>query len=309
MATIITFNQANIISTYKEIDFVILKSTLDITFSDNVTFSYNNLSAIDCTFINTLTAPQITTANNIFNNHNGSKNNSTTSYPILHEIEKLFDTNFSKETVSATGTIIGVSSGTAASAILSTATPDFKCIPLFTGTTTTGSAYWRAPNALLWTTARNVFFTIEFDIQILFNSNATNRSTVRSGLQLTSNFIADNSGFYFRYVDNVNSGNYQCVVRNGASETVINTTILGGMTGGQKACKIEISVISGVTSVLFYINGVVQNNGVPITTNIPATNIQLFIGSGNKKSTGTTSVSFYNSYFRILKQYLAGTRF
>lgn len=69
---ILQFNQNNIINPSKEIDFTLLKLTLDTIFATNTTFSIN-LGLIDCDFGIELTENQIIQANNIFINHMGSK--------------------------------------------------------------------------------------------------------------------------------------------------------------------------------------------------------------------------------------------
>ena len=66
---VLKFNQNDLLSDNKEIDFTLLKNDLDLAFSDNVHFSYINLDWINCTFENTLTNEQILIANNIFVNH------------------------------------------------------------------------------------------------------------------------------------------------------------------------------------------------------------------------------------------------
>lgn len=69
---ILQFNQNDIINTSKEIDFSLLKTSLDNTFNSNTTFSYD-LGLIDCTFDIELTENQVIEANNIFINHSVSK--------------------------------------------------------------------------------------------------------------------------------------------------------------------------------------------------------------------------------------------
>ena len=66
---IIQFNQVDLLNSSKEIDFVILKNDLDLTFNDNVYFSYTFLNSIDCIFVNKLNDEQIKNAQNIFINH------------------------------------------------------------------------------------------------------------------------------------------------------------------------------------------------------------------------------------------------
>lgn len=53
-------------------------------------------------------------------------------------------------------------------------------------------------------------------------SNGTNRFTIRSGIKINATTFGDATGFYIRQVDNVNGGNFQGVMRNGATETTID---------------------------------------------------------------------------------------
>lgn len=228
--------------------------------------------------------------------------------PILSNIEIEFETNFSCESVGAAGTIVTATTGAGAAALIQTATPDFKCIPLQTGTKATGSALWLCANSMLWTNARDITRVIEYDWQPITTSSGAQRFTIMSGLQATSNFLADNTGIYLRAVDTVNAGNIQCVVRNGAAETVINTTLTA--YGAQRRVYIVITIVSTVVSIYFYINEQLQNSGgTAITTNIPANGSLLRVGSGIKKSIGTTNAIFYNSYMRIYRTFTAGQRF
>jgi hypothetical protein len=98
-------------------------------------------------------------------------------------------------------------------------------------------------------------------------SNATERFIVTTG-------FADNSaingeptdGVYFRYSDNVNSGNWQCCTRNGGAlnETIVNTTV----AASTNYSIFRINVNEAATSAEFYINDVLVGT---ITTNIPST--------------------------------------
>lgn len=53
-------------------------------------------------------------------------------------------------------------------------------------------------------------------------SNGTNRFLFRSGISTTPTTFGDSTGFYIRYVDNVNGGEFQGVVRNGATESTLD---------------------------------------------------------------------------------------
>lgn len=150
-----------------------------------------------------------------------------------------------------------------------------------TGTTATGRAcLYRAASAIQ-------MGYCEFDqiwrMAIEALSSATDRFSIHLGF--ISNVTATGEqvhGAYFRYTDNVNSGNWQCVVRANSVEQVVNTTV-----PADTAYNIfRIYVNEAGTSALFYINDVLVGT---ISTGLPITQ-GYFVGVGVKleKSVGTT---------------------
>lgn len=97
-------------------------------------------------------------------------------------------------------------------------------------------------------------------------SNGTERYITRIGLITAAYNANPTSGIFFRYSDNVNSGFYECVCRNGGSETVISTTVAPAISTNWD--KLEWRINAGGTSVEFFINNVSQGS---LTTNIPTT--------------------------------------
>lgn len=119
-------------------------------------------------------------------------------------------------------------------------------------------------------------------------SNGTNRYEVRFGCSTDYGIgISDQNGVFFRYVDNVNGGRWQCVTRSGGVETATNSGIA---VAADTAYKLEIHGNATGTSMGFYINGsLVATN----TTNIPTITTMKGIGSGIQKAAGSTSRSMY----------------
>lgn len=178
-------------------------------------------------------------------------------------------------------------------------------VALQTLTSATANPLWRTLQ-LAHYTAVQFERRLEFDWVTSIASSSTQRYTVRAGLMLTTGFRTDGTGIYFRYTDNVNSGNIQCVCRNGATETFFNTSIPGG---GASATRHDMAIYIYnflSTSVEFFINGVSQTI---INTNLPPTNSALCIGAGMVKSIGTTNRLFGTDQVRSSISYPNGTRF
>ena len=215
--------------------------------------------------------------------------------------------DFQNSGVGTTGTsnVVTTSVGTGASTTLNLLTTSMRdAITPQTGTTATGSSWWKTNNGDVLSTNTTLKYekNFYFDLAHTASSNATNRYTSRIGLA-SGGFVTDGTGIYFRYTDTVNSGNMQCVVRNGATESVINSTVAGGLT----KVTLRIQIIDG-KQVYFYINDILQNNGDPIITNI-VLGTGMSIGGGIVKSVGTTSITQMTDY--VVKTYepTLGSRF
>lgn len=132
-----------------------------------------------------------------------------------------------------------------------------------TGTATTGRAalMGSATGVLL---GGGEWHFMEINL-IAVASDATDRYTVRLGFG-DNDAGEPTDGVYFRYVDNVNSGRWQCVTRAGGVETG-SATDSGVALDTANYVKFEIIINAGATSVDFLINGsVVATN----TANIPS---------------------------------------
>jgi hypothetical protein len=88
------------------------------------------------------------------------------------------------------------------------------------GGATAGIAIHAGANMLRFSSSYGLRYICGAALPIL--SNGTNRFTFRSGVLNTVATLGDGTGFYIRYVDNVNGGNFQGVIRNGATETTVN---------------------------------------------------------------------------------------
>jgi len=125
-------------------------------------------------------------------------------------------------------------------------------------------------------------------------SNSSNRFTTYYGL-LDNQSILPSYGIFFRQIDNVNSGNWQCVCRAAGVETVINTAV---PPVNQTTQVFRFVVNNAANSVEFFINNVSMGS---ITTNIPLATAYTFFGVGGalQKSVGGSSITvcLHNSLF------------
>lgn len=117
-------------------------------------------------------------------------------------------------------------------------------------------------------------------------SDATNRFTIRIGASGAVTTIGDSTGIYFRYNDSVSGGQIQCVCRNGATETVLNSGIV---PVANTVYELYFLVNNTGTSVQFFIN---DNLIGSITTNIPSTATALGLFALIQKSIGSTARTF-----------------
>lgn len=121
-------------------------------------------------------------------------------------------------------------------------------------------------------------------------SNGTNRFTIRAGVKITPTTFGDATGFYVRQVDNVNGGNFQGVIRNGATETTID---LGFVPVANTPFNIGFQIAPDYLSISFFsidINGnqVVRGSSALSGGSVPATgtlmggafSIQKAVGGG-----------------------------
>jgi len=105
----------------------------------------------------------------------------------------------------------------------------------------------------------------EFLLKIVTLSSGTNRYNMYVGF--SSNFdVAPVDGAYFEYIDNVNSGRYQC--KTSATSTTTNSD--SGITADTNWINLKIIINAAATNVTFYINNVLVATN---TTNIPTANI------------------------------------
>ena len=103
---------------------------------------------------------------------------------------------------------------------------------------------------------------VNYWIQLTQLSNSSNRFYVKLGLGDSQGESDDNNSIAFRYEDNVNSGNWQCLSESGGTYTTVNTAVAAD-TGWH---KFTIVVNTSATSIGYYINGSLVGT---ITTNIP----------------------------------------
>lgn len=95
------------------------------------------------------------------------------------------------------------------------------------------------------------------------------------------------NGIYFQYVDNVNSGQWQCITKAAGVATTTNTSTAANTSFN----NFSIVINSGGTSVGFYINGsLVATN----TTNIPSALLAVTVSLGIGTSSGATMSALWD---------------
>lgn len=115
-------------------------------------------------------------------------------------------------------------------------------------------------------------------------SSAAQRYAVRAGFHDITSFVEPVDGIYFRYVDNVNAGKWECVTRQNNTETVADSAVA---VVASTRYLLEVDVNAAGTSVDFYINGALVATNV---TNIPtAGGRETGFGASITKTVGTTS--------------------
>lgn len=117
---------------------------------------------------------------------------------------------------------------TATSGAGNTATMNADCIQGQVGSlqmrtgagATAGIVVHAGANMLRFSSSYGLRFICAAALPVL--SNGTNRFTTRFGFKVSPQTLGDGTGFYVRYVDNVNGGRFQGVVRNGATESTVD---------------------------------------------------------------------------------------
>ncbi len=151
---------------------------------------------------------------------------------------------------------------------------------LVTGTTTTGFVMLTTGSVVSTGNAGTYYETI---LSIPTLSTSAQRFFVRAGFSFQSGG-GESSVIEFRYIDSLNSGNWQLQTSVSGTQTIINTS---SAPVANTWYHLAIRVTAN-DSCIFYINGV--NQGV-ITTNVPGSGVPLFCFEGINKVTGITSES------------------
>lgn len=125
----------------------------------------------------------------------------------------------------------------------------------------------------------------EFYLKIVTLSSGSNRYNFYIGFSDVDN-VAPTNGAYFEYIDNVNSGRFQC--KTTASSTTTNNN--SGITADTNWHYFKIVVNAAATSIEFYIDNVLVATN---TTNIPTANVYPCIYLlNNGTASDTASVRF-----------------
>lgn len=161
-------------------------------------------------------------------------------------------------------------------------------VALVCGTTTTGAAAVHCRESI-WpaATGQQIFNSLFKMLTTL--SNGTDRYTVRAGIVDNAGAIDGTEGIFFRYVDNVNGGRWQCVTRSGGADT--NAIDSGVTVATNTHYNLKIVVNAAHTIAQFWINGVLVATA---SSGVPAAFTTLYASTGIKKSVGTTSITIGN---------------
>lgn len=162
-------------------------------------------------------------------------------------------------------------------------------VTLACGTTSTGAAHQRVNNTTALRLGNAGTYFVEYLIRIPTLSNGTERFRLRLGF--SDKAAADDTdptdGVFFRYKDDVNSGNWELVARSNSTETVTNAAS-GPSTNTWHRLRIEVN--NGGTLCSFYMDDVLLGT---VASNIPNTAARLVgIGHDIAKSLGTTDRTF-----------------
>jgi hypothetical protein len=158
------------------------------------------------------------------------------------------------------------------------------------GTVATNVAYMGTGNSLgLTFTMGSGIAVYESRLCVETLSTGTDRYTMYVGFSSDTSG-APSSGCFFRYVDNVNTGKWQCVTRIGGTETTADSGIIVAASSTVMN-KFRIEVNAAASSVAFYYNGALVATSI---NNIPTgTNRECGFGNFFLKSVGTTNSNIF----------------
>jgi hypothetical protein len=156
------------------------------------------------------------------------------------------------------------------------------------GGATAGIAIHAGANMLRFSSSFGLRYICAAALPVL--SNGTNRFTFRSGFSTTPQTLGDGTGFYIRCVDNVNGGNFQGVIRNGATETTINmgfapvanTPFIVGYEINETYTSIEFFSIDANGTKIVRGTSALGGGSLPLVNTIAGifTSIQKAVGTG-----------------------------
>lgn len=181
-------------------------------------------------------------------------------------------------------------SGTGATAARSVNTRSFGQIDLATGTTSSGRSAVATSSVALWGPTGRSVLVFHGHVEVSALSTSAQRYTARVGF--LDSLSADSAdGVYFRYADNVNSGNWQLVARNNSAETVTNSSTPPQAT---QLTGLAVVVYPGEDAADFYVAATTAGALVYLGTvaGIPEAIARAYgAGASIVKSVGSTSVA------------------
>jgi len=155
-------------------------------------------------------------------------------------------------------------------------------ITITPGTTTSGRASLESFNGNNRILAGGTQ-TIEWRVRVPTLSSAGQRYITRVGMMDSSAAGDPANGVYFKYSDNVNSGQWQGITRNASTSTTVSSSV--AVTAAVWH-KLRFQVNAAGTNVDFYIDDALIGSA---TTNIPTANPMRFMVT-QEKTVGTTNI-------------------
>jgi hypothetical protein len=163
-----------------------------------------------------------------------------------------------------------------------------------TGTTATGRAGMLSTNAANILIGNSWYWRYETMIRLTALSSGTQRYTYRAGF-IDSPSAESTDGVFFRYIDNVNTGQWQLVCRSNGTETATNSTVAPAAATWY---RLTIIINPAGTSAEFFVNGTSIGT---CASNLP-TGAGRGTGFGSLiiKSVGTTASTIDLDYLELI---------
>lgn len=194
--------------------------------------------------------------------------------------------------------------GTAVAQYLPLLAPQAKLWGLSTGTATNGESRHLTANYFMGSVGKKEY---ETKVCPSVSSDSVNRFIFRAGYVNLNGGLTLSPGMYFLYDEGgvygtaTASTNWLCVCNTATGlTTIVNSGVPVKFQASNSMQKLKIKDYGTGNKVEFYIDGVLV---ATITTNVPLSTIDLFIGEVITKQAGTTNRSVYIDYSRAKEKF------